>query len=416
MYPFTAPAISVIQPYSRFVITSLPAHILLDTAYSDRLTAIQNPDGTYHLSGSQRKLAEPRLRDIGKYIGSEAASFPNAIIIAANYREEDGFEEEDELSTWKFQQTESAEAGQLVIPKSLKRAAIIDGQHRLFGFNYAANPDRLQMPLVCSVFFELPKSYQARLFATINANQRPVNKSQTYELFGYNLEDESPDKWTPEKLSVYMSRKLNAELDSPFHQHIIVPAENDFSVSLAKARRSGDWAVSMATIVEGTMRLISNNPKNDAYAMDGAARYVGGSRSRIEPSGNLEQTPLRELFRECNDEIIYAAISNYFTAVSQTLWHNVPSNSFIRKTVGIQALFDIARPLLYHAVIEKDLRVESFVEHLKPADAIDFSDSFFNASGAGRTKIRKALQFAIAETGIPKSESEYDEYHRIVKS
>jgi hypothetical protein len=42
------------------------------------------------------------------------------------------------------------------------------------------------MQLICSIFFELPKPYQAQLFATINSTQKPVDKSLTYELFGYN--------------------------------------------------------------------------------------------------------------------------------------------------------------------------------------------------------------------------------------
>ena len=131
--------------------------------------------------------------------------------------------------------------GKLIIPKALKRAAIIDGQHRLFGFNFAQNSERLQMPLASVSLSDLPKPYQARLFATINANQRPVNKSQTYELFGYNMEEEPAEKWTPEKLAVFLARKLNVDKSSPFHEHIVVPAENDFSTSLAVARREGGW-------------------------------------------------------------------------------------------------------------------------------------------------------------------------------
>ena len=102
MYPFTSTGISVEQPFGRFIITALPARVLLDTAYSDRLTAVRQRDGKYKLSGSQRALNEPRLQDIGKFIDTGAACFPNSIIIAANYREEDGLVEEDDQLTWGF--------------------------------------------------------------------------------------------------------------------------------------------------------------------------------------------------------------------------------------------------------------------------------------------------------------------------
>ena len=96
MYPFNSVGIGVEQPFGRFIVTAVPARVLLETAYSDRLTAARQEDGGYKLSGSQRALTEPRLKDIGQFINTGAACFPNAIILAANYREEDGLEEEDE--------------------------------------------------------------------------------------------------------------------------------------------------------------------------------------------------------------------------------------------------------------------------------------------------------------------------------
>ena len=46
------------------------------------------------------------------------------------------------------------------------------------------------MELLCAIFVDLPKPFQAQLFATINSTQKPVNKSLTYEMFGYNVDDE----------------------------------------------------------------------------------------------------------------------------------------------------------------------------------------------------------------------------------
>jgi DGQHR domain-containing protein len=93
-------------------------------------------------------------------------------------------------------------------------AAVVDGQHRLFGFE-AVSDERKKMPLACAIFLDLPTPQQASVFATINFNQKPVSKSQTYELFGYNLDDEPPESWSPEKLSVFIARKLNVDPQSP---------------------------------------------------------------------------------------------------------------------------------------------------------------------------------------------------------
>ena len=208
-YPFTRPGFIVSQPFGEFFVATIPARILLDVAYSDRLTADRQPDGSYTLGGSQRPLVERRLKEIGQFIDAPSASFPNSVILAANYRADDGLIEEEDSRKWSLSIDENGLTGTLSIPTHAKLAPIIDGQHRLFGFNYATAQVRLDMPLLCAVFFDLPKPYQAFLFATINANQRPVSKSLTYELFGYNVEDESPEKWCSAPLKTRQSGSPN---------------------------------------------------------------------------------------------------------------------------------------------------------------------------------------------------------------
>lgn len=414
-YPFQTSAIFVSQPFGDFIIAALPARLLLDTCYSDRLEARLQPDGSYRLDGSQRRLDDKRLKEIGGFIDKGSASFPNSIILAANYSEADGLEVTDDEISWSFQREGESNLGVLTIKNGDKLAAIIDGQHRLFGFTAVENAARLDMPLVCSIFFGLPKPYQARLFATINANQKPVSKSQTYELFGYNLEEEDEEQWTPDKFAVFMARRLNSDSESPLFGHVIVPAENDFSVTLASAKKSGSWAVSLATVVEGIVRMISTNPKKDANKMAGEERYIGLKRSVLEPV-DLNKAPLRELFRESNDEMIYSILVNYFKAVAASVWKAASSDSFIFKTVGIQALFDVARPLVAMAVEQRDVRVEHFAKKLEQASKIDFSHEYFvNASGAGRTKIRLCLEFAVGLSSDAKNREAYKDYLRVLR-
>lgn len=415
MYPFKSPGFLVTQPFGTFILTVLPARVLLDTAYSDRLKAIPQPHGTYRLDGSQRELMEPRLKDIGRFIDTGSSAFPNTIILAANYREEDGVIEEEEGRKWRFNGPSDGSFGTLEIPQRVKLAPIIDGQHRLFGFNFTEKRERLDMPLACAVYFDLPKPYQASLFATINANQRPVSKSQTYELFGYNVEDESPEKWTPEKLAVFLSRKLNTEEDSPFHNHIVIAAENDLSPSLAEARRSGGWAVSTATIVEGIVRLISSNPKLDAYKMAGAVRYEGRNRAVLEPAKDPSKTPFRMLYIEKSDDLLYAGVKNYFTAIASILWQDAAPNSYIRKTVGVQALFDVSRPLLYEAVQLKDLQIARFKSRLSPVARVDFSDPIFHASGTGRQYIRTSIELCLGLRELSSVQRDQEQFRRVCK-
>lgn len=397
-YPIRTPALRVEQPLGAFYVVSLPARVLLDTAYSDRLRATRQ-GAAYILDGSQRERHEPRLREIGSYIDTEESTFPNSIILAPNFDEETGFLVDQECDRWRVESEDAlnfpeGKAHFLVIPSEKKLAPIIDGQHRLYGFKFSNKLDRLDADLVCSIFLDLPKPFQAFLFATINSTQRPVNKSLTYELFGYNLEKEPAESWSPDKLAVFLARKLNADSDSPLHGRILVAAENDFMPSRAEARREGRWMISMATVVDGIARLVSQNPKRDGTSL---LKRSGDERRRsLLAQEAADNSPLRSVYLEVNDKVILATVKNYLRAVSSILWEPPNVDSFIVKTIGLQALFDILRKLAVEGYVARDLSEEFFQRRLKNAAEIDFSAPFFqNASGSGRVRIRTCLELAL---------------------
>lgn len=388
------PALRLEQPVGVFYATSIPAARLLDLCFTDRLRAIPSGDG-YELDGSQRELVDRRLRVIGRYINTRESAFPNSIILAANYRSDNGEIEADEALRWRIESTDNDECLSLVIPTDTPLAAIIDGQHRLFGFT-RAELTRQAMPVLCSVFLDLPRPFQAYLFATINSTQKPVDRSQTYELFGYNVENEPEDEWSPDKLAVFLARKLNTDPESPFFGRILVSAENDIVLSRAEARSAGRWMVSMATIVDGIVRLISTSPKEDADFLRTAR---GTNRKKLTTKRPRDRSPLRTLYLETLDKVLYVAVFNFFASafsVAGPDHEEIKSESFLTKTVGIQALFDVLRELAASALDEKDFSQKRFIGKLQPLAEIDFShDGFQQASGQGRSLIRRAILFAL---------------------
>lgn len=398
-FPYSVPAIRLEQPLGTYYVAVLPARVLLDTAYSDRLRAIPDPDGNgYTLEGTQREISVDRLKQIARYINRYDSAFPNSIILAANFRDEDGLVEDAEELRWSITtSTTDEDMSRLVIPSAKKLAAVIDGQHRLFAFPFAAqeNKSRLEMGLICAIFLELPKPVQAQLFATINSTQKPVDKNQTFELFGYNVADESEDHWSPDKLAVFLTRRLNTETGSPLKDQITVAPAND--ASLGKSSNASEWRVSTATIVEGILRLISSNPKRDTAELLTPKQKT---RMHLKESARKDSSALRPLYLDGNDQLIYLIVKNYFHAVKSIFWQSAKKDSFIIKTVGVQAIFDILRKLAPEILDKKDLSIEYFTKRLQPAADIDFSTvDFKNASGAGRKMIRDALE---AKLGISK--------------
>jgi len=406
-FPYETNALRVDQRLGSFYVVVLPAELLLQVAASDRMRATMKEDGSgYTLEGTQRLIHDKRLNEIGAYINRVDSAFPNSIIVAANYdldtgldqgeleymsSEEDG-KPVDASRVWTITESEEG-CHKLTIPSPEKLAAIIDGQHRLFSFARADAAAMQDMNLLCSVFIDLPKALQAQIFATINSTQKRVDRSLTYELFGYNVSDEEEEFWTPDKLAVFFTRKLGTDTESPLQGRIMVAPKRD--AALEELAEKAKWRVSTAVIVDGILRLFSSNPKRDANLM---RKDEASPRSELR-EGPRDRSPLRDVYIEGNDALIYKMVLNYLKASEDIFWGNASEDSFIFRTIGVQAVFDILRKVAPQSVEAKDISVGFFKALLEGARPIDFaSERFRNPSGSGRTMIRRAIEEAIGIT------------------
>lgn len=407
-FPIEVKALRVVQPLGVYYVTKLPARVLLQVAFSEVLSAtLKDGKDIYELDGTQRLLQPKRIQQIADYINRTDSAFPNSIILAANYRKEDGLlededlEEEDNGKSGNNHDTSTSApivdrrwsvadlpdgCSVLRIPTGEKLAAIIDGQHRLFAY-VSARIERLEMDLICSVFLDLPKPFQAQLFATINSTQKPVDKSLTYELFGYNVDEEDEEYWSPDKLAVFLTRKLGTDTKSPLEGRIVIAPKKD--ESLSRLTSAAPWKVSTAVVVEGIMRLFTSNPKKDT------TNLLDGERKKRSALASMrrDKSPLRPVYLENQDTVIYTMTLNYLLACQQVFWNKAQTDSFITKTVGVQALFDILRKLASAAYTKRDISAEYFSTALTPAADINFAAvEFKSASGSGRSTIRRAIE------------------------
>lgn len=387
-------ALKVKQPLGDFFVVSISAEKLLEIAFSEPLKYI---DSKGNVQGSQRVRDEKRLKEIANYIETVEMAFPNSIILSANYNQF-GLLKEDDLDRWRIDENENGSL-KLIIPRKIKLAAIIDGQHRLNAFDFVKDRNRLkEVELLCSVYFDLPNSYQAFLFATINSNQKKVDRSLALEQFGYNVDDEPAKAWTPEKFAVFISRKLNTDKEtSKLYKHIKVAPLNVDKLFLENISES--WVVSTATVVDGVTSLISTNPKRDRVLMQHKNWLSGRSRELI--SEIKDPSPLRSLFLNLYDQKIYDIITDFFKVVDAFYWQKAPKNSYIIKTVGIQALFDVLKGILKSIQINSESIID-FKVILKDTETLDFSDRFFQSSGIGRSRIRNAINLKIGNLSLDK--------------
>lgn len=393
------PAIGVSQPIGEFFLCSISAEVLLQVAYSIPATLKREGGMFSSIFGTQRIHSKQRAKQIGAYIDEERSTFPNSIILSVNYRE-DGEYEDDETLHWQAERGADGYSF-LTIPKPNKLASIIDGQHRLDGFRYVEKQERLKMELPCAVYINLPRAYQARIFATININQKRVDKSLAYELFGYDLSESDSEKWPPDMLSVYLARSLEGSEESPFKGHVklaLLEEESDRGGMDGRYVKQQDqsWEISVACLVEGISRLISERPQVDRSAL---ASGKVKDRSQLPFDGS----PLRPQYLGGQDKSLRDLVIDYFTVVSETLWANRSEGSFITRTVGVLALFDVLKEGLSAGELSAARMRKSAIEFLANARGIDFSDNFFHASGAGRVRIRNVLRIL---TGLDKKQDD----------
>lgn len=432
-FPLRYRALKVEQPIGTFFAVVMTARVLLQLSYTKAVSAELDPiTGAYRVEGTQRLQDPRRLKAIASYINQIDGTFPNSIILAANFRKDEPRVEGDldtdladegteqaaatEIATrWRIEASPVLDAAgtaidetyELVIPTIEQLARVIDGQHRLFAFA-EAKPERLDDQLLCAVFIDLPAPMQATIFATINSNQKQVDKSLTYELFGYNISDESEKQWSPDKLAVFLARRLATDNESSMRGRIAVAPLNDFSS--AKMIDKAAMKISFATVVGGIVRLISSNPKSDTAAL----RASFFSKRSSLPEGRASGPPFRELYRTGDDALIYAATRNFVNVADELFWREAAPGSFIRKTVGVQALFDVFREIAGPMLKEGDLSADAFRKRLSPASWIDFANvRFQNASGSNRTVIRRIVRANLKL--IPVSELPVDD-HQFVRA
>ncbi|ULN65564.1 DGQHR domain-containing protein [Vibrio gigantis] len=401
--PIKVPAIKVSQPLGDFFVVSLSAEFLLKTCYTIKAEILEDSDDSNSIAhfgkivnslvGNQRSRTPSRLKEIKRYTETVDASFPNSIILGANY-DNDGHLITSAEQRWDVERV-TDEFYYLVIPSLKKLASIIDGQHRVFGFEES---NAKQTELVCSVYLDLPLAYHARIFTNINMNQRRVDKNLAYNLFQFDMEQGEPNSWSPETLAVYFTRVLASDSDSPLKGKI----------RLGTLNSNSSTTISMASIIDGILSLITNNPKNDRELLH--SKSIKGGRDRSMLSSVSSKSPLRKLYLDEKDKTLYEIVMNYFSALIDILWKY---DSF-RKTLGIHASFDFLRELCETEPVEK-LTKDYFNSVLSKSDYIDFNNDFFGVQTKLRTRMRNTLLIASGLRTIddlpikPSDRKKYDE-------
>ena len=263
--------------------------------------------------GIQRNLSRSRQNEIRKYLLEDAdATFPNTIIVAID----SGVSDESE-SVYNLSNENGVQF--LNIEYKSDVAIILDGQHRLSGFE-DTNED-FELPV--AFFLDPSLSVQAKIFATINSKQVKVNNDLVYELFGIS------DPRSTQKTAYSIVKHLNEDQDSP-------------------------WRGKIKTL----------NDRSGYIAQGSFAKYID---TELIAEGKV----LREMYEKERDVDILAILKNFFDALGKEfkdIWNIDDKTNVLQKTTGFVGSMMFFKELVEKAKETKvPLKREYFANALKGA-------------------------------------------------
>lgn len=318
------PVIKATQPIGDIYIAKINAVDLLRMSTIDR-RHIDNDD---EVIGIQRPLRIDKIREIKRYLTTQNATFPNSIIVNVN------------RSNF-ISETES----EILLRDSGDTFTIIDGQHRLYGFD---DYQGRKFELIITIFIGLDISLQSEVFSIINSQQTKVDPSLNINL---ELADK---KDTPTKKLVQIAQTFNIDKGSPWHHRIkMLGAQSDGIISLAAFVRP----LFNLTFPEKRLTEIRNE-LNECYPV-----FPDFENIKVD----INRYPFWPFYVSQNPSMIYKILYNYFQAFSEILsldWMN--EESILNKTSGYNAMIKLLGDILPIGLSQGDLSESFFVKILSP--------------------------------------------------
>src|SRR5271157_59634 len=189
--------------------------------------------------GYQRHLKESRLKQIARYIDDKHGVIPNNIIL-------DFFEKQVKVDR---------ERKTITLPTNKVCAWVIDGQHRLFGFEHS----KRQYPLLVIGFLQLNQEEKVNIFVTINTEQKRLPTSLCLDLLNIIGSDEDINTRCRELVA-----KLNEEDESPWYDLVDMTGEGVGYISLVNFVRKVKPLISSTGVLNTLPTMFKSAPQGGA--------------------------------------------------------------------------------------------------------------------------------------------------------
>lgn len=304
-------------------------------------------------SGLQRRTDIKRIEEISSYTREATGLvFPTPIVLSLNVFNST----EESLSKQELEDNYFTENFGTIDYKDFDSMefTIIDGQHRLAGLVDAFNRSKIDIDMPVTIVLGASLSEATEIFIQINGNQRKVDRSMIYDLYGNIDKKEYEDI----KKFVHVASILNERQNSPFF-------------NMVKRLGSGTGTISQAFLLDNII-------------------YAFKEMNMIKNS--LQDT--------------YSYLYLYFSIVKDVFYNiwenNGRDSSQIVKTNGIGALFLIMINLYkrYGSVILEKNQIKYF-EFFRQRSNFDWDSNEWNGTG---NKIQKKISQNFIDLNLQKKE------------
>jgi len=359
--------LKVSQPIGEFYCCVMSARELHKISYSDIRSLNQeqsSEDGIDTYLGIQRELNKSRVKKIREYVSSVDATFPNSIIISVK-----GKYVTIENGIFNIDYEKDQEG---------KIAKILDGQHRLAGFDesrFEFNKDDQgpsDFELLVTIFVEADLHTQAQVFTMVNQNQTKVNKSLVYDLESLALAR------SPYKTAHQVAVLLNSRESSPFFRRIKRLGVKTYGIE--------NELLTQAAFVDNLIKLISKKASLDRDILLGKVKRFLGIKNTTMPDQTKQDFSrfiFRKNFLESDDASIAANIHNYYSAIERkwpSSWSKHNKSSVLNKTVGLIATMRFLRDVYNQYIAENNSKLGVVItsdEYFTILSSIHLEESFF---------------------------------------
>jgi DGQHR domain-containing protein len=353
--------IEIEQPIGKFYIGKVKAGDLFDICKAD-VRRIEMKDEIENYIGIQRPLNQQRVNEIKEYVKTLDASFPNSIILSLN-------------SKYLINNTNS-DTGELIIERDKNAATIIDGQHRLSGFEvYKPN----NFDLIVTIFLDMENEEKALLFSIINTKQTKINPSLASDLLEFSKID------TPSKISHNIAKAMNNDKQSPWFDKIKMLG--------TKSEIYKEEIITQSAFTAEITKLICK--EDDLFTIrDNLKKH---SRQKLKELYNydIDKIIFWDLYTEEKEEVIYKILDNFFRALSKEFpkeWVN--KRYILSKTTGYKAFMNLLVNLYNEGKKAGDLSLTYFrdkIRLLKP-NLKDLTSDEYESGERGVSRLKKDLK------------------------